>query len=526
MGNLFSTCSRDLVFMATSISRRRRRFLQIVTGSMLSFGAAGVTSAQENESSVILEDQTTEGDQITVKEIVTAEPVVWKIHGKKEDYARGEFDGGKRFENKTFELETEINESRTIWFSVFSPQGGNSIAYDGAFVTIDKPGRSESLFGITEVGKNPEAGFHFPYFLYLPTTSEHWNPDKPLLVHQNNSPKTSDDYSYHKKNARSNLEPGRISRQLSDELGVPALVPATPRPHEKNQAQRLQSMDQRALRLDEKEFERIDLQIINMIEDAQEKLANNSHPVRDKVILNGYSGSGQFAQRFSILHPEKVLSVTAGGFSGAPTLPLTEAKGHTLNYYLGIADLEDLIDKTADLEAFAQIDKLYYEGGKDTNDFLLPDDPHRPEIRDIALDIFGEDITEDRVPFARQVFQEANIPLDYRIYEDQQHEWAPIEDLIEHHRPHVPENTNSTATTPDTTTTKTTKDPDPTSTVVQDSKSSTETNTKSQTISTQEKESGGQATSTDAAGFQLFSGLASLLSASYVVSRLSKTTDE
>ena len=206
---------------------------------MLSFGMVGLSSAQETESSVILEDQTTEGSSITVKELVTAEPVVWKIHRNDVTYARGQLEGGKRFENRTFELESEIKKSRTIWFSLFPESGGNAIAYDDAFVTIETPGSSGSLTGLNEIEADPEAGFHFPYFLYLPSTSGEWNSDKPLLVHQNNSPNTSDDYSYHKNNARSKLEPGSSSRQLSDELGVPALVPGTPRPHEKTRAKTL-----------------------------------------------------------------------------------------------------------------------------------------------------------------------------------------------------------------------------------------------------------------------------------------------
>ena len=493
-------------------SSSRRRFLQGASSLLFGLGMTSPVNAQDYEPSVTFNDQNSSGDEVIIAEIQTDEAVSWKVHGNGTNYARGYFGGQQRFENKSIELEKEIKFSQKLYFSIYPEDGGYSLAHDSAMITVE----NNSIVGVNEIEKNPEAGFHFPYFLYVPPTEGKWNSNKPLLVHQNNSPHTKDDFAYHKKHAKSKLE--SPSRQVSDELGIPLLVPIIPRPHENRDANRLQAMGNEAIKLDEEQFERIDLQVINMIEHAQEKLGENSHPVRDKVILNGYSGSGQFAQRFSMLHPKKVLSVSAGGMAGTPTLPLKEAKDNTLNYYLGIADFEDIIGETANLEAIKEVDKFYYEGGKDANDFLLPDNPNRPEMRTKALEIFGEDIVNDRIPFAKQAFEEAGVSIKYRIYEDQSHEWAPVEDLIAFHEPHVPENEEIDSNT-------TTETDRPTNQTNRETTSETDQSANETTRETTASSTRSQTTSSTAPGLGALSGLASILGVSYISSKFQKSSD-
>lgn len=499
--------------MARLPSPKRRRLLQAVTGITFGLGMTATANAQEYEPSVTFEDQNTPGDTVTIAEIVTSESVVWRVHKGSTEYARGHFEGNQRLENKTIELENEIEVSDQIYCSIFPDGGGDALAYDDALITVE----NDSILGVNEIARDPDSGFHFPYFLYVPPTEGKWNANKPLLVHQNNSPSTSDDFSYHKKHARSKLD--TPSGQISDELGIPLLVPVTPRPHEISDAQRLQAMSDRALRLKEEQLARIDLQIVRMIEHAQKRLDSNSHPVQNKVILNGYSGSGKFAQRFSMLHPGRVLSVTAGGLAGLPILPVTEAKGHVLNYYLGIADMMDLTGEQANPEAFGKIAHFYYEGAKDTTNFIPEDETHRDEMKDTALKVYGEDMVEDRVPFARETFQEAEIPIKYRIYEDNGHERAPVEDLIAFHEPYVPENTSEVTATPGEKSTTTTENVvDVTTTREQ------QTSVAADGLTTTSVES--PTTSSEAPGLSLLSGLASVIGATYIGSRLLNSSDK
>ena len=511
---IFCILPHQLPVVKTSNSPSRRRFLQAITGITFGLGITAHASAQEYEPSVTFNDQTSSGEEVTVAEIVTNKPVYWRVHADGMDYAEGHFDDTQQLEDEIIKLEKEINISRHLYFSIYPKGGGHSLAHDDALVKVE----NDSILGINEIEKDPDAGFHFPYFLYVPPTDGQWNSDKPLIVQQNNSPSTSDDYSYHKKFARKKMDVNSHSREISDELGAPLLVPITPRPHENYEANRLQSMDNKALRLTDEQLERIDLQILSMIDHAQKKLESNSHPVQDKVILNGYSGSGQFAQRFAMLHPERVLSVSAGGLSGVPTLPLEEANGHTLNYYIGIADIEEITGKPANLEAVEKIDHYYYEGGQDKNDFIPTDEPLHDEIKETALKVFGEDMVEDRVPFARQAFEEAGIPIEYRIYEEKGHEWAPVEDLITVHDQHVPENEPALTTTVEKTTPTTENDMEVTTTRKQ------QTSVTESTRNTTTADS--PTTSSESPGLSLLSGLTSVIGATYVGSRLLGFSDK
>lgn len=103
-------------------------------------------------------------------------------------------------------------------------------------------------------------------------------------------------------------------------------------------------------------FYRIDLQVLNIIRDAKEKLSKKVE-INEKVFLNGYSSSGVFAQRFALLHPDIVDTLCVGGASGSIPIPITE-----LEYPLGILDFEKITGKPFDLDAYSQIKFRYYVG--------------------------------------------------------------------------------------------------------------------------------------------------------------------
>lgn len=101
---------------------------------------------------------------------------------------------------------------------------------------------------------------------------------------------------------------------------------------------------------------RIDLQVLNIIQDAKERISKYAN-ISEKVFLNGYSSSGVFAQRFALLHPEIVDTLCVGGASGSIPIPTTE-----LQYPLGIADYYDITGKPFDYETYSQIKFRYYVG--------------------------------------------------------------------------------------------------------------------------------------------------------------------
>jgi len=93
-------------------------------------------------------------------------------------------------------------------------------------------------------------------------------------------------------------------------LNVPILIPVFPRTYDDY----IQSLN---LWLPADcncpELERPDLQLIAMIEDAQERLRSMGYIVDRKVFMNGFSASCGFTVGFAMLHPDAVKAAACGG---------------------------------------------------------------------------------------------------------------------------------------------------------------------------------------------------------------------
>ncbi len=112
------------------------------------------------------------------------------------------------------------------------------------------------------------------------------------------------------------------------------------------------------------DYPRIDLQIINTINDAKSKIEDETNmKVAEKIFLNGYSSSGVFAQRFALIHPEIVSRVLIGGASGSIPLPVEE-----FEYPLGTRDFRKLFGKDFDENEYRKIQFAYYVGELEANE--------------------------------------------------------------------------------------------------------------------------------------------------------------
>ena len=58
---------------------------------------------------------------------------------------------------------------------------------------------------------------------------------------------------------------------------------------------------------------RVDLQLIRIIDDAKNICRSIGMDFEPKVLLNGFSASGNFANQFTALHPDRIQAVVSGG---------------------------------------------------------------------------------------------------------------------------------------------------------------------------------------------------------------------
>ncbi len=118
---------------------------------------------------------------------------------------------------------------------------------------------------------------------------------------------------------------------------------------------------------------RVDLKVNNMIDLLTEMLSRNGYTMAEKVFVHGYSIGGHFANRYSMLQPDRVKAFVAGGTSGEITLPITAYEGVTddLIWNSGVSDYETLVGEPFDYTTYSQIPQLYLWGENDLDHYWL-----------------------------------------------------------------------------------------------------------------------------------------------------------
>ncbi|KAK7753576.1 hypothetical protein SLS62_004434 [Diatrype stigma] len=80
----------------------------------------------------------------------------------------------------------------------------------------------------------------------------------------------------------------------------------------------------------------------------------------DRVYMSGYSGGGQFAQRFLYLYPERLAGISIGAPGRVTNLDDAQA------WPQGVADVEELFNTTVKRDLIAQVPIQLVVGGDDT----------------------------------------------------------------------------------------------------------------------------------------------------------------
>jgi hypothetical protein len=205
------------------------------------------------------------------------------------------------------------------------------------------------------VQSSPESGFFWNYLLYIPDQIKH----SKLLVVPNNTGYVTDNYDIHLEKAKSLI---KYKSTLAQELGVPMIVPVFPRPESYSEIY-THALDRASLLTDIDTLERLDIQLITMIDDCKHILSEKHIDVDDKIFLSGFSASGDFADRFSFLHPDLVEAVACGGSD--TMVPMKSLRGIDLPYPLGVSDYYDMTGNNFDLDAISNINRFIYKGAQD-----------------------------------------------------------------------------------------------------------------------------------------------------------------
>lgn len=269
------------------------------------------------------------------------------------------------------EADTKIDPRARV--SVFSTDG----IPDHIGQPVGPPPETHAYDGVLELGTiyrvdaNPDAGFSWPYFLFVPGNLQ---PNAPILIEPNNdglwgAPFETHEYWAAIRNEQLYIDFGR-------HLGTPMLTPIFPRPLVEGADGNLyiHALTRAAMTSDNPQYARPDRQLVAMLDDARAKLSANGYETPEDALFWGFSAAADFVTRMAILHPGRVRAVIAGGLGGFPILPVNEIDGQLMTFPVGTGDLASIGDGPLNDEALRETSVLLFQGGADEND-SVPEPP-------------------------------------------------------------------------------------------------------------------------------------------------------
>jgi len=136
-----------------------------------------------------------------------------------------------------------------------------------------------------------------------------------------------------------------------------------------------------------------DLVLNRMIENLIATLRQDGYSnVSDKVFMDGYSAGAMFAQRYALLHPDRLMAIAAGQCGGSFTAP-----DIAYDWPIGIKDIEKLSGFKFKENEYRKLPQLIYIGEQDTNNstvlFGNPDVFTEAQIMKL-FNLFGRDDPE------------------------------------------------------------------------------------------------------------------------------------
>ena len=447
----------------------RRRILQIAGVSTAGIvGFSGQTVAEEEDANVTIEvpDQRTDGESIVIESFETdvdGQFHIFKDTDERPVYKMMEVEAGTEFTDRELDLDDPIPESQTVSVSLYPIDGGRgfdishsqveiSEAVDGA-EPLGSPYGTEP--GVQKIEADPDAGFHSPYFLYTPTVSHvegslNDSQERPLVV-------TTHPWGDFEERVEGASGPDSgITGEIADAMNCPVLsVPLTLtdgflglEPQELTLAPEIE--------IDDARRERVDLQLIAMIEDAKSRLNNGVYTIADGTHYDGGSSAADFIENIAPLHPEHINAISSGA-NGYVFLPFEELTDDipvhgdpdrtTIPWPIGAGNLQELTGEEFNKEAWMDIEQFKWIGGEDQD----PDDPDnythkrfRPvygEIGEVVEEIFGTLQVDDRFETSREIYNHLDVPATFRKFEGQPHspDWEYRVEAVEFHKEQIEE---------------------------------------------------------------------------------------
>ena len=298
---------------------------------------------------------------------------------------------------------------------------------DSKINTFENVSQLRGKAKLIEVPKNEEKGFNFGYLLVLP---DDVSSKTSLIVEGPNYNKTTYDIKSSKEEIIKSVKVfGNLIYMWNEDTNFPILIPIFPKVTSNIKTLYTHMLTSPTLNHIDNRFKRIDRQLIHMIDDARDRLKKINIDVDEKIIIDGFSASAKFANRFTILHPNRVKLCIAGGVSGCLTLPIKKINGETLIFPVGVGNLDEVDDQK--INEFLNVKQFYYMGLKDNNDPFAAKSNDciepaysstiEPDELKQLYKFLGHDMTGDRWENTQKIYNDLGVNAIFESYEDEGH---------------------------------------------------------------------------------------------------------
>lgn len=275
-------------------------------------------------------------------------------------------------------------------------------------------------------------GFNFPYTLFIPDKIEE---ETTLIIEGANTSKVSSSLEEAVIDVQKTFLDKKITK-WNYETNFPILTPSFPKIYKNNETIYTNMLTSATLNYEDDGLNRIDIQLINMINDAKKRLNSNNINIDEKVILDGFSASSKFVNRFALLHPEIVKLVIGGGTSGALILPIKEIDNKKLIFPIGCGTCPEIT--TIKIDEFKKIKQFYYMGSEDENDPFTSDEKGKLKYSgtielDEAKQLYkyvGEKMIPERWDNIQKIYKDLGVNATFKTYSGYGHTPTPAEEDI------------------------------------------------------------------------------------------------
>jgi hypothetical protein len=277
---------------------------------------------------------------------------------------------------------------------------------------------------LQRVEADPARGFQWPYYLLIPASV---TAPATLLVEPNNTGTWDDNPSRHEIAAETLA---RSKASFAGTVGCPLLIPAFPRPIHPQAPESggiyTHALDRFSLQMTGSPIERLDRQLLAMVDDARTRLAAGGINVGPKFFMLGFSASGAFTSRFAMLHPDRIKAAAEGSPGGWPIAPVAAWRGTVLRYPCGISDLASLVGAAPDVTAFARLPLFIFVGAVDTNDAVDTRGTTSAERAGVAalLNMPADPYIANRWPTAEAIYRSVGSSAVFKVYPGVAHAYS------------------------------------------------------------------------------------------------------